>query len=162
LTKYETASSTLSSGMDLSWKRFECSKGTLLNANIRIRMKPTRLFFLAVFLHPTFQDAHGETIAEGGKATCAVVVAQEVEPVFPEMVETVRERIGDNEVGDFRLLNTGSLTPHLVSEIQELNEKLAQELNRRDAENSELKRNNASLEQRLAALEQIIGSQNQN
>jgi len=46
-----------------------------------------------------------------------------------------------------------------LAAIQGLNQKLTEELKRRDAENAELKRKNDSLEQRLEALEKVIGYQ---
>jgi hypothetical protein len=78
-------------------------------------------------------------------------IAQEVEPVFPEMVETVHEKIGRQEVEDFRVLNAGGLTPHLVAAIQELNG----ELGRKETEIAELK-------QRLEKLEGFINQMKEN
>jgi hypothetical protein len=96
-------------------------------------------------------------------------VAQEVESVFPEMVETVHEKIGDKEVEDFRVLNAGGLTPHLVAAVQELSHKvdsasrksedgtrsLEVRLQQKEAEITELK-------QRLAALEKLMRNQKSN
>jgi hypothetical protein len=77
-------------------------------------------------------------------------VAQDVEPVFPELVETVRETIGDRQLDDFRLLNTGGLTPHLVAAVQGLNRKV-------DEQRAELKQKEADLEELRRRLERLEG-----
>jgi len=46
-------------------------------------------------------------------------IAQEVEEIFPEMVDRVEEQIGDQVIDDFRLLNLGELPAHIVRAIQE-------------------------------------------
>ena len=80
-------------------------------------------------------------------------IAQEVESVFPEMVNTVREPVGDREIADFRLLNAGALTPHLVAAMKELNQRLTDELEQKQTEITELK-------QRLEKLEQFMNQKN--
>jgi Chaperone of endosialidase len=46
-------------------------------------------------------------------------ISQEVEQVFPEMIERVSEKLGTNSITDFRLLNLGELPAHIVKAIQE-------------------------------------------
>ncbi len=48
-------------------------------------------------------------------------IAQEIEKIVPETVSVVNEKFGEQEIKDFRLLNTGDLTPILVKSVQELN-----------------------------------------
>jgi hypothetical protein len=48
-------------------------------------------------------------------------IAQEVEPVIPEMVKIVDEKFGDKEIKDFRLLTNSDFVPLLVKAVQELN-----------------------------------------
>jgi hypothetical protein len=86
-------------------------------------------------------------------------IAQEVESVFPEVVETVQEQIGASEVDDFRLLNAGGLTPHLVAAVQELARGM--EAGSRNAEDRirKLEADNAELKQRLEKLEQLLAVQ---
>jgi len=59
------------------------------------------------------------------------LIAQEVEPLFPEVV---------TEHDGMKALAYSELVPVTVGAIQELNQKLNEELKRRDAENAELKR----------------------
>jgi hypothetical protein len=80
-------------------------------------------------------------------------IAQEVEPLFPDMVETVHEIIGEREVDDFRVLNIGGLTPHLVSALKELRRELQEQKKQSTIQIEQLTRKNASLESRLAQLE---------
>ena len=49
-------------------------------------------------------------------------IAQEIEEVFPGMVTTTSEAIGDEIVDDFRLLQQGDLVPFLVDAVIELKE----------------------------------------
>lgn len=70
-------------------------------------------------------------------------VAQEVEAVFPDMVTTVEETVDGETIDDFRVLNTGNLTPHMVKAMQEL----------RAEKDAEIKQ----LEERLVQLEKLVG-----
>ena len=88
------------------------------------------------------------------------LIAQEVEPLFPEVV---------GERGGMKSLAYSELIPVTIKAVQELNQKmeaantgLQRELQRRDTENAELKRKNQSLEARLDALEKIIRQQKPN
>ncbi len=49
-------------------------------------------------------------------------VAQEFNNVFPEMISSTREKIGDEIIHDFLLLNQGELIPLMVRAIQEQQE----------------------------------------
>jgi hypothetical protein len=70
-------------------------------------------------------------------------IAQEIEPVIPEMVRTVDENFGDHEIGDFRLLtNSSEFMPLLVKAVQELEEE------------------NEALRARVDALERAPGTAN--
>lgn len=62
-----------------------------------------------------------ETFNRGLKQYNTGFISQEFEQVFPSMVETVKEKIGDKTIPDFRLLNLSELPVHLVKAIQELN-----------------------------------------
>jgi hypothetical protein len=73
-----------------------------------------------------FKSASGEAPRTLG------LIAQEVEPLFPEVV---------GEHDGMKSLAYAELVPVTVGAIQELNQKLTNELKRRDAENAELKRN---------------------
>jgi len=46
-------------------------------------------------------------------------ISQELEQVFPEMVETVNEKFGNETIEDFKILNLSDLPVHLVKAIQE-------------------------------------------
>jgi hypothetical protein len=89
----------------------------------------------------------------GGIPPTLGLIAQEVEPLFPEIVG---ERDGKKSMAYSELI------PVTIRAVQELNQKmdsenanLREELKRRDAENAELK-------QRLDALERIILNENSN
>ncbi len=58
------------------------------------------------------------------KASNTGFISQELEQVFPEMVEQVEEKFGDRTINDFRLLNLSDLPVHLVRAMQELNTKV--------------------------------------
>lgn len=78
-------------------------------------------------------------------------IAQEVEEVFPEMVSVSPDTIGGQPVEDFRVLNTGSMTPHLVSGLQELRAE-------KDRQIQQLQAENKSLQDRLNQLEKVVQS----
>ncbi len=64
-------------------------------------------------------------------------IAQEVEAVIPEMVSIVSEKVGEETIDDFRVLNTDALIPILVKSVQELqqqNETLRQRLDQQQAQ----------------------------
>ncbi|GAB4250598.1 MAG: hypothetical protein Kow0027_14080 [Saprospiraceae bacterium] len=64
-------------------------------------------------------------------------IAQEVEAVIPEMVSIVSEKVGEETIDDFRVLNTDALFPILVRSVQELqqqNETLRQRLDQQQAQ----------------------------
>lgn len=100
-------------------------------------------------------------------------IAQEVETVFPEMVDRVEEKIGGKTVEDFRVLNMGNLTTHLVAGLKELRAEKDREISQLSSakealqnENSELKtrlekleREHAAREARMAAVEKALGIQ---
>ncbi len=46
-------------------------------------------------------------------------ISQEFEQVFPEMIEKVEEKFGDETISDFRLLNLSDMPIHLVKAMQE-------------------------------------------
>jgi hypothetical protein len=46
-------------------------------------------------------------------------ISQELEEVFPEMIEQVSEKFGDTTIEDFRILNLSDLPVHLVKAVQE-------------------------------------------
>jgi hypothetical protein len=46
-------------------------------------------------------------------------ISQELEQVFPEMIEKVEEKFGDETISDFRLLNLSDLPIHIVKAMQE-------------------------------------------
>ncbi len=46
-------------------------------------------------------------------------ISQELEQVFPEMIETVNEKFGDQTIEDFKILNLSDLPVHLVKAVQE-------------------------------------------
>ena len=71
------------------------------------------------------------------------LIAQEVEPLFPEVV---------GEHNGMKALAYSELVPVTVGAIQELNQKLNDELKRRDAENAELKRSVDELKTLVNAL----------
>jgi hypothetical protein len=71
------------------------------------------------------------------------LIAQEVEPLFPEVV---------SEHEGLKALAYAELVPVTVGAIQELNQKLSDELKRRDAENAELKRSVDELKAMVHAL----------
>ncbi len=105
---------------------------------------------------------------EGYQGRFTGFVAQEVEPVFPEMVETVHEQVGGREIPDFRLLNAGGLTPHLVAAVKELNEKVevgmqSAELGRQQTDQriQELQAENAELKRSLNELGALVQAMNQ-
>ena len=68
------------------------------------------------------------------------LIAQEVEPLFPEVV---------GESGGVKALGYTEFVPITIRAVQELSERLAQELKKRDAENAELKTRLENLEKRL-------------
>jgi hypothetical protein len=47
-------------------------------------------------------------------------ISQELESVFPDMVQQIEEKFGTQTISDFRLLNLSDLPVHLVKAIQEL------------------------------------------
>ncbi|HOZ51087.1 MAG TPA: tail fiber domain-containing protein [Chitinophagaceae bacterium] len=51
-------------------------------------------------------------------------ISQELEQVFPEMIEQVEEKFGDKTINDFRLLNLSDLPVHLVKAMQEQQKEL--------------------------------------
>ena len=53
-------------------------------------------------------------------------VSQELEQVFPEMIDVVEEKFGEQTISDFRLLNLSDLPVHLVKAIQEQQELIEQ------------------------------------
>ena len=81
------------------------------------------------------------------------VLAQEFQKVFPEDVKHSGEKLANGD--DILQVDTYPLTIYSAAAVQELNQKLTEELKRRDAENAELK-------DRLAALEKIIRHQKSN
>lgn len=46
-------------------------------------------------------------------------ISQELEQVFPEMIEKVEEKFGDETISDFKLLNLSDLPIHIVKAMQE-------------------------------------------
>jgi len=52
-------------------------------------------------------------------------ISQELEEVFPEMIEKVNEQFGDRSIADFRILNLSDLPIHLVKAMQEQEEKVS-------------------------------------
>jgi hypothetical protein len=75
------------------------------------------------------------------------VVAQEFAEVFPEHVASSGEKLADGS--EILQVDTYPLTIYSVAAIQELNQKLTVELNRRDVENKALKERVERLEQLL-------------
>jgi len=71
------------------------------------------------------------------------LIAQEVEPLFPEAV---------GEHAGMKSLAYSELVPVAIGAVQELNQKFTAELKRRDAENAELKRELAELKNVVAKL----------
>ena len=71
----------------------------------------------------------------GLEGTFTGFVAQEVEPVFPEMIRTVGEKVGSETLEDFHLLDVSGLLPHVVAGVQTLK-----------AENEALRKRAAELE----------------
>ena len=76
-------------------------------------------------------------------------VAQEVEPIFPDMVSTVPEEVGNETVKDFHLLNVSGLLPHVVAGVQTL-----------EAENEALRKRADELEKRIRQLEAALPKSN--
>lgn len=92
----------------------------------------------------------------GDKTSALGFVAQEVEPLFPEVV---------GEARGFKSIAYTELVPVTVAAIQELNRKLEDSLTRRDAssrardaELERLKEQNTALEERLERLERRLGA----
>ena len=83
------------------------------------------------------------------------VVAQEFRAVFPDDVKGSGERLADGS--EILQVDTYPLTIYATAAIQELNQKLADELLRRDTENADLRKRLERLEQRLNA--KVDGSQ---
>jgi hypothetical protein len=85
------------------------------------------------------------------------VVAQEFQKVFPEDVQSSGEKLLG---GDAILqVDTYPLTIYSAAAIQELNQKLTEELKRRDAENAELKRSVEGLKTLVNALAQKLNGE---
>jgi len=83
------------------------------------------------------------------------LIAQEVEKVIPDWVETGKD--------GYKRVTVRGLEALVVEALRELQQKqeasttkLTEELKRRDAENAELKQQNESLEKRLEALENFV------
>lgn len=74
-------------------------------------------------------------------------IAQEVEPLFPEVVE---------EHDGLTSLSYSALVPVAVGAIQELNRKLAEELKRRDAENAALRQTVNELKEMMQTMDRKL------
>jgi hypothetical protein len=70
-------------------------------------------------------------------------IAQEVQPVIPEMVKIIDEKFGDQEIKDFHLLTNSDFVPLLVKAVQDL------------------KHENNDLQKRIEALESRFDGQGQ-
>lgn len=104
-----------------------------------MKLKPVNFDYIKAF-----QKGRG-----GLDKTQTGFIAQEVEKVFPDMVTQAVEKVGEQEIKDFRVLNTSSLTPHLVSATQEL----ARKVEALEKANAEKDTALTAMTQRLAALE---------
>ena len=75
-------------------------------------------------------------------------IAQEVQPLFPEVVGVQTNGLKDVVYSE--------LVPVAVRSIQELNQKLETQLNQRDSEIQDLKQSNDSLAKKLDALQAAV------
>lgn len=104
-----------------------------------MRLKPVTFDYIKAF----------QKCRSGLDHTQTGFIAQEVQQVFPDMVTQAAEKVGEQEIKDFRVLNTSSLTPHLVSAAQEL----ARKVEALEKANAEKDTALTAMTQRLAALE---------
>jgi hypothetical protein len=89
------------------------------------------------------------------------LVAQEVEKVFPDWVETGADSYKRVTVRGLEALVVEALRElqqQKDADVRGLNQKFTEELKRRDADNAELKQQNFNFEKRLAELERLVDS----
>jgi hypothetical protein len=89
----------------------------------------------------TGQSKEGGSLLNSGGADNGFI-AQDVEGVLLEMVKTVKEKIGEEEIEDFRVLSNDAFVPFLVQAIQEQQRLIIEQEERIGVLENQLKGNN--------------------